>query len=76
MATTIIQTKHLGQIRGKVAEGVTQFLGIKYATLEDRLADAQLVEKRDGDTLDATKDGYENQIEIYILFSFLKANMK
>ncbi|KAJ1706347.1 carboxylesterase [Aspergillus flavus] len=57
MATTIIQTKHLGQIRGKVAEGVTQFLGIKYATLEDRLADAQLVEKRDGDTLDATKDG-------------------
>ncbi|GMG02232.1 unnamed protein product [Aspergillus oryzae var. brunneus] len=57
MATTTVQTKHLGQIRGKVAEGVTQFLGIKYATLEDRLADAQLVEKRDGDTLDATKDG-------------------
>ena len=48
MATTTIQTKHLGQIRGRTAEGVTQFLGIKYATLEDRLADAQLVEKHDG----------------------------
>ncbi|KAE8367312.1 Alpha/Beta hydrolase protein [Aspergillus caelatus] len=57
MATTTIQTKHLGQIRGKTAEGVTQFLGVQYATLEDRLADAQLVEKRDGGILDATKDG-------------------
>ncbi|KAE8333888.1 Alpha/Beta hydrolase protein [Aspergillus sergii] len=57
MATTTIQTKHLGQIQGKTAEGVTQFLGIKYATLENRLADAKLVEKRDGAILDATKDG-------------------
>ncbi|KAE8376990.1 Alpha/Beta hydrolase protein [Aspergillus bertholletiae] len=57
MATTTIQTKHLGQIRGRTTEGVTQFLGIKYATLENRLADAQLVEKRDGSILDAIKDG-------------------
>ncbi|KNG84948.1 putative carboxylesterase [Aspergillus nomiae NRRL 13137] len=57
MAATTIQTKHLGQIRGRTAEGVTQFLGIKYATLEDRLADAQLVEKHDGGIVDATKDG-------------------
>ncbi|GAB1199562.1 hypothetical protein APSETT444_008912 [Aspergillus pseudonomiae] len=57
MAATTIQTKHLGQIRGRTAEGVTQFLGIKYATLQDRLADAQLVEKHDGGIVDATKDG-------------------
>ena len=64
MATTTIQTKHLGQIRGKTAEGVTQFLGVQYATLENRLADAQLVEKRSGSILDATKDGCENHIEM------------
>ncbi|KAF7590638.1 hypothetical protein BBP40_002586 [Aspergillus hancockii] len=55
--TTLLQTRQLGGIRGKTSEGVTQFLGIKYATLNDRLADAQLVEKRDGNILDATKDG-------------------
>jgi hypothetical protein len=37
---------------------VSQFLGIQYATLKNRLADAELVERRHGDILDATKDGY------------------
>ncbi|KAL5362032.1 Alpha/Beta hydrolase protein [Aspergillus floccosus] len=55
--TTILQTKQLGQIRGKIVDGVTHYLGIKYATLRDRLADAELVERREGEVLDATKDG-------------------
>jgi carboxylesterase type B len=56
--STIITTSNLGQIRGKSGDGVTQYLGIKYATLKDRFADAQLVEERHGDILDATADGY------------------
>jgi hypothetical protein len=56
MPTTISTTK-LGQIRGKSGDGVTQYLGIKYATLANRFADAQLIEERHGDVLDATKDG-------------------
>ncbi|PYI31977.1 carboxylesterase [Aspergillus indologenus CBS 114.80] len=54
---TILLTQNLGKIRGRDSNKVTQFLGIKYATLNDRLADAQLIETRDGDVLDATKDG-------------------
>lgn len=56
MSTTITTSK-LGQIRGKSGDGVTQYLGIKYATLKDRFADAQLIEERHGDMLDATTDG-------------------
>jgi len=54
----ILKTAALGEIQGKDANGVTQYLGIKYATLKNRLADAEIVESRDGDILDATKDGY------------------
>ncbi|RAH50329.1 putative carboxylesterase [Aspergillus brunneoviolaceus CBS 621.78] len=54
---TILLTQNLGKIRGRDSNKVTQFLGIKYATLSDRLADAQLIETRDGEVLDATKDG-------------------
>jgi len=55
MAT--LRTTSLGEIRGKTADGVTQYLGVKYASLRNRLADAELVETREGDILDATKDG-------------------
>ncbi|PYH42313.1 putative carboxylesterase [Aspergillus saccharolyticus JOP 1030-1] len=54
---TILLTQNLGKIRGRDGSNVTQFLGIKYATLKDRLADAQLIEIREGDVLDATTDG-------------------
>lgn len=57
MSNIIQTTTHLGEIRGKTTNGVTQFLGIKYATLKNRLADAELVERRAGGVLDATKDG-------------------
>lgn len=55
--TTILKTSALGEIRGKTQDGVTQFLGIRYASLKDRFADAELVERRNGDILDATADG-------------------
>lgn len=57
MSNIIQTTTHLGEIRGKTTNGVSQFLGIKYATLKNRLADAELVERRAGGVLDATKDG-------------------
>lgn len=55
--TTVFQIKSLGEIRGKDHDGAVQFLGIKYATLKNRFADAVLIERRDGDVLDATKEG-------------------
>ncbi|KAJ5690785.1 hypothetical protein N7462_005177 [Penicillium macrosclerotiorum] len=56
MATTL-QTSTLGQIRGKSGDGVTQYLGIKYANLKNRFADAELIESRGSGTLDGTRDG-------------------
>ena len=54
------QIKHqkLGQIQGRLGDGVVQFLGIKYATLKDRFAGSELVEY-DGaqSVIDATKLG-------------------
>ena len=55
--TATIKTSSLGLIRGKVEDGVVQYLGVTYATLKDRLADAELIIAREGDILDATKDG-------------------
>lgn len=55
--TSILKSASLGEIRGKDDGGVIQYLGIKYATLKNRLADAELAEGREGDVLDATKDG-------------------
>lgn len=54
---TILQTRSLGEVRAKTHDGVSQFLGIQYATLKDRFADAELIEQREGGILDASKDG-------------------
>lgn len=56
--TPRLNTRFLGQILGKTEDGVTQYLGVKYANLKHRLADAELIENRVGDALDATKDGF------------------
>ncbi|OJJ88268.1 putative carboxylesterase [Aspergillus glaucus CBS 516.65] len=56
MAATL-KTTSLGEIRGKDANGATQYLGIKYATLKNRFADAELIKSREADVLDATRDG-------------------
>ena len=55
--TIILKTRSFGDIRGKSEGGVTQFLGIKYANLKNRFADAELIEERHGDVLDAMTDG-------------------
>ena len=54
---SVVNTSSLGGVRGKDHDGVVQYLGLQYATLKNRLADAELVETRNGDVLDATKDG-------------------
>ncbi|KAJ5967319.1 hypothetical protein N7501_003567 [Penicillium viridicatum] len=56
MALTL-KTTFLGEIRGKTENGVTQYLGIKYANLKNRLADAELIEQSLEATIDATNDG-------------------
>lgn len=46
----------IGKIVGKEVEGCSQFLGVKYAMLKHRFAEAQRVEySREG--IDATKYG-------------------
>ncbi|KAJ5792605.1 uncharacterized protein N7503_008583 [Penicillium pulvis] len=53
----ILSTSKLGEIHGREGDGVTQYLGIQYATLKNRFADAELIEDRKGGVLDATNDG-------------------
>ncbi|KAJ5643447.1 uncharacterized protein N7484_005954 [Penicillium longicatenatum] len=52
----ILKSSKLGEIHGREVDGVSQYLGIQYATLKNRLADAELIEERTG-VLDATNDG-------------------
>jgi len=53
-----LQHPLLGPIRGRVADGVVQYLGLKYATLKDRLAASEVCVEYVGQVLDATKFGY------------------
>ncbi|KAK8164523.1 Alpha/Beta hydrolase protein [Phyllosticta citrichinensis] len=57
MSAPSISHPALGEVRGKARDdtGVVQFLGIKYATLRDRFAPAELIEEAHG--VDATKYG-------------------
>ena len=41
--TTTIHHPTLGRVRGNAVDDVTQFLGVKYASLEDRFADAEMI---------------------------------
>ncbi|KAF2109526.1 carboxylesteras-like protein [Lophiotrema nucula] len=56
MSTTF---KHpiLGEVKGNVLEGVVQFLGLKYGSLKNRLASAELVTSYGAEPIDATKFG-------------------
>lgn len=56
MATTL-QHAELGEIRGNTVDGVVQFLGLKYATLKDRLASPELLDSYGPGPTDATKFG-------------------
>jgi hypothetical protein len=55
--STSLQHSKLGQLNGKVIEGTAQFLGLEYATLKNRLATAELLNKYEQGPIDATKYG-------------------
>jgi len=56
MTSTSIQHPTIGNIAGAQGDGVVQFRGIRYATLQDRFAAAELA-RYDGSGLDATHLG-------------------
>jgi len=47
----------LGELKGNVVDGTAQFLGLKYATLKNRLAPAELVDSYESGSTDASKYG-------------------
>ncbi|KAJ5239076.1 hypothetical protein N7468_003695 [Penicillium chermesinum] len=54
---TILESATLGNTKGITSNGVTEFLGIKYATLKNRFAEAEITQHSSTETLDATKLG-------------------
>jgi hypothetical protein len=52
-----LKHEHLGELKGTSVDGAVQFLGLKYATLKNRLATAELVDSYGSGTTDATKYG-------------------
>jgi hypothetical protein len=63
--STVFEHADLGGIRGKVVDGTVQFLGLKYASLKDRLALPQLVTRYGAGTIDASKYGYVDRTDGY-----------
>lgn len=60
---TTLQHPSLGQIRGKLADGVAQYLGIKYASLKHRFGAPELYDGSDAPGgIDSTKLGYGSLI--------------
>lgn len=58
MSTTVtIEHPSIGSIKGLDGDGVVQFLGVQYATLKDRLAEAQVKTAYES-PVDATVHGY------------------
>ncbi|KAF1830650.1 alpha/beta-hydrolase [Decorospora gaudefroyi] len=51
------QHAHLGELKGNTVQGAVQFLGLKYASLKNRLATAELVDSYASGSTDATKYG-------------------
>ena len=56
MATSTIRTD-FGTFIGKKGDGVVQFLGIKYAELEDQLSGPRIYRSYGKDVVDATSFG-------------------
>jgi hypothetical protein len=52
-----LKHEHLGELKGNSVDGAVQFLGLKYATLKNRLATAELVNSYGSGTTDATRYG-------------------
>jgi hypothetical protein len=55
--STSLQHSELGELKGNIIDGVAQFLGLKYATLKNRLATAELLSNYGQEPTDATKYG-------------------
>lgn len=53
-----LKHEHLGELKGRSVDGVAQFLGLKYASIKDRLAAPELVESYGAGATDASKFGY------------------
>ena len=49
---------NFGEFKGKAGDGVVQYLGVKFATLKDRLATPVEIENYGLDVVDATQLGY------------------
>ncbi|KAK5192072.1 hypothetical protein LTR47_003529 [Exophiala xenobiotica] len=58
MSTVTIQHPTIGEVVGREVDGVHQFLGVQYATLENRLAESKVkTAYPSGGSVDATKHG-------------------
>lgn len=70
MATYVLGHPGLGAIRGLVRNGVVSYLGIKYASLEHKFSEPQMVAaKLAGDgVFDATEFGYDIMLPPNILY--------
>ncbi|KAJ4296317.1 hypothetical protein N0V90_006362 [Kalmusia sp. IMI 367209] len=55
--TTTFKHQDLGDVKGNAKDGVVQFLGLKYASLEDRFASPSLVTEYGSGVIDASKYG-------------------
>jgi carboxylesterase type B len=58
MMSTTLEHDSLGELKGNTKDGVAEFLGLKYATLKDRFASAELLDRYGPGPTDATKYGY------------------
>ncbi|CZR65553.1 related to carboxylesterase [Phialocephala subalpina] len=54
----VLKHASFGDLTGVSVGGVTQYLGIKYASLKNRLSAAELYDGTPGSSIDATKLGY------------------
>ncbi|EFQ87185.1 hypothetical protein CFE70_001165 [Pyrenophora teres f. teres 0-1] len=55
--STTLNHANLGELKGKAVDSAVQFLGLKYASLRDRFAPAELVDSYGSGSTDATKFG-------------------
>lgn len=59
-----LKHEHLGELKGKTVDDAVQFLGLKYASIKDRLAAPQLVDSYGSGAIDATKFGYVKYVNL------------
>ena len=67
MSTVTIQHPSIGEIVGREGDGVHQFLGVQYATLENRLAESKVkTAYGGGGSVDATRHGYVDVVRLHL----------